>query len=763
MTKTKRNLILTTLICSALMVSACFATSVGAKSLSVNADEDGSIATDISQLESLDSGMTMLLRLTESDYMTASEWGTNSTAAYKWVDSLAYEDRENYNVCNAILDKNLDAYNFADYITIDGVALKEYSYVLMANKYTYVNSLGITFPTAVLNSASEIVVQAGCQLPSLNYSYFGMDWACMETQEDLVFTKKNGNWAKGYPFYGYEAETEYDANERYFYLRGHGSTYMGHTEAPTYDFTDVFSVNGWGDDGYALASTADTMQGTLFVADLVHPIDANAFKTIKLRLFSNVDRTLAAYNPSAITESSLGEAVETFSVTGKKFTTVTFSTAPYADENGMIERFVFQFLDNGSDKYGDNQFFIGSFLCLDNYSHLKFPIGVQGELTGAETLDTSKVFVNGESVDAINRHGKFAEAKWAIGEDGYEIQVNLAKTYTGKGAVKNEDLGYTGNHIQALKGLELPNGELLDRSYTYRMYEEECFIDYELIDEYEEIQATDIEVRIEPSSNNNIRFIITFDKKVTYQPYYHACETEEWREQSLHVFKGMYDKDISAAYVAGGFKAAFYDKILINGISVGEWHAIDDLPTCVHTHYGQTSLYTLDMSIDSYSEMYAPIYEAFKSGQDITIEIKSGMKFTTGTQTTQDYKFVINGYTATMEKDAEPIIVTYDGKVVDLADGEVIVSSTKAMESNILVHGMEKYSVTKRRKGDVVYFTLDFGGEVFTFGVRENIVNEIPAEEEKGCSSSLSAGNTLLTLAVVAIFAGVVMRRKRYE
>ena len=101
--------------------------------------------------------------------------------------------------------------------------------------------------------------------------------------------------------------------------------------------------------------------------------------------------------------------------------------------------------------------------------------------------------------------------------------------------------------------------------------------------------------------------------------------------------------------------------------------------------------------------------------------------------------------------------------MVGLADGEVIVSSTKAMESNILVHGMEKYSVTKRTEGDVVYFTLDFGGEVFTFGVRENIVNEIPAEEEKGCSSSLSAGSALLSMAAVAVFAGGVIRRKRYE
>ena len=269
-------------------------------------------------------------------------------------------------------------------------------------------------------------------------------------------------------------------------------------------------------------------------------------------------------------------------------------------------------------------------------------------------------------------------------------------------------------------------------------------------------------MRIETTSNDNIHFLIVFDKKIMDSPYYHACETEEWREKSLHIFKGMYDKEVTTAFVSGGFKASFYDNILINGISVGEWHAIDALPTCVHVHYGQTDLYTLDMSIDSYSEMYGPLYEAYQSGQDITIEIKSGMKFTTSIKTEKDYKFVVKGANVAMDKEAEPIKVFYDGKMVALADGDVIVSSTKAMESNIFVQGTEKYSVVKKTEGDVVYFTLDFGGEVFTFGVRENIVNEIPTEKS-GCSSSVTMGNAILAVTILSSCAIVAIRRKRYE
>ena len=72
--KIKRNLLSKALLCGALAVGSCFAAGMGAKALSVNADVGkvaesgvaaGKVATDITQLEALDGGATMLLRLTE--------------------------------------------------------------------------------------------------------------------------------------------------------------------------------------------------------------------------------------------------------------------------------------------------------------------------------------------------------------------------------------------------------------------------------------------------------------------------------------------------------------------------------------------------------------------------------------------------------------------------------------------------------------------------------------------------------------------------
>lgn len=578
-------------------------------------------------------------------------------------------------------------------------------------------------------------------------------------------------------FEDYEVGVEYDANKEYFSLRDMDSSYKGHFEAPTFEFTKIFSENNWGDDGYALASSI-AANGDLFVAELIHPINANKFGTIQVRVFSNVPRTFVSYNASNVTEESLGEVLETFSIP-QGWTTISLLSSLYVNENGKIDTIVLQFTNDG-DEYGiNNQFFIGSFSCLENsinglvyedsffvqelddFYHLTFRFNKKGVFGGDEVLDTAKIAVNGISIDDINSTGSYADAEWAAIQGIYQINVKLSKAYTGAAVIKNADLYYAGNSMTVCEGLTFPDGECLDRTYTCHTYKNENILDYELIGEYEDIENVNVKVRIEPTANDNIHFLIIFDKKITENPYYHACETEAWRDESLIVFKGMYDKEVSDAFVAGGFKTSFYDNILINGVSVGEWHAIDDLPTCVHVHYGQTDLYTLDMSIDSYSEMYAPLYEAFQKGEEITIEVKSGLKFTTGVQTTKDYKFVVKGSTVSKDEVAQSIKVYYDGQTVK--NGDVIVSSTKVMESNIYVQGMEGYDVNKTVNGNKVSFTItDENGNEFSFTVEENIVNDIPTDEG-GCASNLSMGNIILPLMSLSLFALFAIRRKKYE
>ncbi|MBQ7913055.1 MAG: hypothetical protein IJ308_04830 [Clostridia bacterium] len=769
-------------------VCALFATvfcllATGMKFPHAKAENENAISTQIDRVETLE-GVALTLYLTQTDYMTAEEWNTDSNEGYKWVDSLDYADRKNHNVHNALLDKNLSEYNYGEYIFVDGEPIKKDEITFHANRFTRVNTLGIDFADpAALANMQEITFKAGCQLPTLTYSYFGEgEFSCLTIEEDYSFKKHNGVWVRAYPFDGYEEGKLYDADEKAFYTREETSTYMGHKEAPMTYFTTTFEDNGWmAEKGYTLASVI-AEKGDLIVLELVNPINAEEFAAIELNVFSNVPRSFVAHNAYDITTSSFGEDLQFFSLPGREapsFTTITLLSAYYADENGMIDKFVFRILDDGSSNIMDNCFYVGAFACnrlnmvygdsflieeqQDAYN-LTYRFNAKGAFTGEESLDLSKVFINGESIEAINRRGQFATAKWTAIHGVYQIDVSLLKTYQGAAAIKNADNNFVGNNMQVAKGLALPNGEIIDRTYACRIYAGETFVDYEIMESYEDTRVEDVRVRLDynpnaPENDPNIHFLITFDKKITSQTYVHAAQTEAWRVISLAPFVDYYDKEISDAFVAGGFKSSLFESVFINGKSLGDWQANDSIPTAVLAHYGQTSLFTLDLSIDCTADMFDDLYAAFNSGEDITLEVKAGMKFTTAIKTAQDFKCVVNGSTVTTDGEKPEMQVFYDGKKVE--EGDVLHSASQASEHNIFVSGIESYSVQKSINGRTTTFVITYGeGESFGFAVQENIINEIPSEKE-GCSSSLSLGSVAILLTLATITLSV--RRKRYE
>ena len=768
-------------ICTLLAALFCFLTA-GVKPTPAKAENENATATQIDRVEVLNG--SFMLYLTQADYMTAEEWDTTSNEAYKWVASLDWADRKNHNVHNALLNKNLDKYNYGDYILVDDEAIEADQITLHANRFTRVNTLGIDFAPTVLANMQKITFKAGCQLPTLTYSYFGEgEFSCLTLEEDYIFKNHNGVWVRAYPFEGYEEGKLYDADEKSFYTREETSSFKGHKEAPMSHFETAFSDNGWmGEKGYVLSS-AIAEKGDLVVLEFVNPINAEEFAAIELNVFSNVPRSLAVHNAYDVTSSSLGDPLQTFTLPGRSaisFTTVTLISAYYADENGMIDTLVFRVLDDGSaTNRGDNCIYVGAFVCNrlnvvysnsflieegEDAYHLTYRFNAKGEFTGKESLPLSKVFVNGESIEAINRKGQFATAKWAAVQGVYQIDVTLLKAYEGTAAIKNADNNFAGNSMQVAKGLVLPNGEMIDRDYACRIYAGETFVDYEMLDSYEDTRVTSVHVGLDynpnaPENDPNIHFRIIFDEKITQRTYVHAAQTEAWRVVALTPYVGYYDEEISSAFVAGGFKASLFDNVFINGKSVGDWQASDAIPTAVLAHYGQTGLYTLDLSIDCLSDMYDDIYAAFNSGEDITIEIKSGMKFATAVKTTQDFKCVINGYSVTMGDEKPEMQVFYDGKKVE--EGDLLRSATPASENNISVQGIAEYSVQKTVNGNTTTFVISYGeNKSFIFAVKENIINEIPTEKE-GCSSSVSLGGVAILLAIATIVLSV--RRKHYE
>ena len=769
------------------------------------ADENNNIAAKVEKVTNWSDGSNLMFYFQQdegytTDYMTA-EWDTDDNASYNWYlrdpsfgmpeedyakfDSLggqlAYEDKDKYNMPNALLDKNLDAYNMGDYILIDGVPLKNYGYTLYANRLTHVHTLSIEAAagSALFANASELKILAGCTLPTLTYSYFGEGEAsALVIEEEQNFRAKDGAWVKSYPFDGYESGELYDASEQFFYLRAQGSTYKGHLEAPIFEYTDVFSRNGWGgDEGYAIASTADTVKGSIMVIELVNPIDVQEFGLIYLNVCLNTPRKLVSHNASAITSESLGQNSEVFNI-AQGFTTIKLLSALYANEDGMVETLVFEFLDDGNEDRNQNQFFVTSFYCEkllittpvydesliiqedENNYNVTFRFNKKGELLNTEA-DLSKIFFNGESLATVTQNGGEVRADWSAIQNIYQLNVTLSKAYKGAAQIKNPDNNYAGNKVRVDQGLAFPNGEPLDRDYTCHVYGSEQFADYELLKDYQEANVVDVTGFIDTNSADNIHFLITFDVQITSQIYYHACEREGWRSSELPKYN-LYDGTFSPVYIAGGFKSSLLDNLLINGKTLGEYHADDAYTTCVFVQVGQTNLYSLDLSIDSNSATYDALYPLFTSGNGIELEIREGLKFTTGYKVNESTKYVLSNGNFQSQANLGEMEVFFDGKRV--AEGGVIEVETVATKESVSVSGVDSFTVVISEVDGLKKFTVESSdGQIVTFSVRENLTALPTKKTDEGCGSTLSIGFAGVGAALLLGAVAVVKGKKKDE
>ena len=750
---------------------------------------EGNIPSTIKQIEVINSDKTVIFSLSETDYITSPlPESITDVAQYKWVDALAYEDRQNYNVCNAVLELNLNEFNYADYILVDGVAVKNYSHILMANKFQRVNGLGITFTDDVLTNATEIELKAGCTIPTLARSYFGVEeQSAIVIEEDTLFRKHNGVWALAYRFSGYEAGVVYDASEQYFYGRPVDSNFKGHLEAPTCQFSRNYEAVG--DYDYVLASTKDTVKGSLFVMEFINPIDAEIFTTIHLRFYVHEPRTMVTYNASEVTEESLGEPLEDVLAAGG-WASVSLTSALYVNDDGLVDTLVFQFTNDGDleneerNYVGVGEFSLGaeksegmihdkSLIIKETEEAylLNFRFNKKGEFT-SDVLDGSKFLINGVSFDDIKAAADGAEGKWISLRGIYQINITLPKTYTGEGQLKNADLDYACNKITLKKGFAFPNGEQLDKTYNYNVYraftdsqifEKEIIIDVETDKAFEETKVTNIFWEVREDLAGNLCIHVRFNKNITNTMVAHICEHEKWRESTLNS-AGLYDKTFSGSFIAGGYKTSLMDSIVINGQTIGDIHARNTHQTCIFAHYGQTSFYGIDISINSGTMIYEQLAPLFEQGNGVTIEIKEGFKFATGKKTAENFKFDLKDGVFVLDED-KTATVYFDGQPVE--NGETLNVDYEALESSVYVTGVNEYQVTKTADGDTATFTVTHEGGTFVFHVKQTVVKspdvENPSQDDEksgGCFSSAAIG----AAAILTVLAGVMtIGRKRDE
>ncbi len=788
-------------------VGACF----GLNTTATVADTGvaNSIEATITEVnnESLDNGNSFVMVLSANDYMTASEW---SDRDYKWLNAEGVQDfagRSDIdlsanNVANAQLDQNLGEYNFEEYILIDGKPLSEFSqasqtntYALIANKRTRPNTISIDFQPNVLSGIELIEIKAGCQLPTLAYSYLGTgEFSCIEVQEDAVYENRNGAWIKY--FKGYEEGVEYEGSEDYLHC-SFEATYKGHTAVPLNAYTDFFmknAVQGEYLQGKAVVSAANTEKGNVMLLRFVNPIDAQEFSRLNLRVYINHQVDVLTYNADAITEEELGPALESFTVNGGQFSSLTLNSALYADDNGEISQIVFQFAEDCQPQYNANGEILydqAGRIIRDTFHFVSFNVakttdntlvsedsfmlvddGDQYALTfrfhksGSSqnmTLDTSKVAVNDVLLSDVLAECSEATAEWYSAKGIYQINVSLPKSYTGAARIKNAEYGFAGNNMSVLKGLAFPNGDLLAKNYTCHLYAGERILDSELVQSYQAIEVENVLFSFIDSSQN-LNFTIYFSGPITTSLYNHACEREDWRsdEETSKIIN--YDGGSSDIFVNGGYKASLLDKVVINGRTIGEWHAFDAAAlTNVQVHYGVgLELNRMDIRFEAVSKnTYDQLYGLVSDGNGVTVEVLSGLKFMTNNATTKTQAFKMVNGEFKLQQEAGVIHVYYNGSEVQ--NGQEITVQTSVSDASIAVEGVEEYSVSRADVDGKKVYTIAYGnGLELTFTVVEDVV-VVTKEEKDGCFAAVGANSVLAALAIGAALTIIAKRGKQYE
>ena len=513
------------------------------------------------------------------------------------------------------------------------------------------------------------------------------------------------------------------------------------------------------------------------------PIDATKFNKINLTIYTNYARQLRTYNANDITPSSLGEPLEDFAVGGGLFFEISLSTALYANENNEVRTIVFQFADDGRVEANGqrHQFFFVSFslsnepiLTKDSFIlnqtqnayQLVLRFNKTGKNSGNMQVDEDKVMVNGVPFSAIKAECEAATATWRVVHGVYQIDINLPKDYKGVAQVKNADLNFVGNSIGAQKDLSFPNGDKLDKSYAIHIYEGEKILDYELASQFKPVEVLSVGYRYTEGSGN-LRFTLYFDQEITSSQYYHACERESWRESELGDLDGdLYDKGITDIFVNGGYKSSLLDSIIINGKTIGEWHAQNGKAlTCVQIHYGNTALNCVDIIFESATHStYDIMNELVQSGNGVTIEIKEGFKFISNQATTETKVFQLENGAFHLVEEETGLAVYFNGALVE--EGETIVLAIPVSEKSLFVDGVNDYQITTKKNGEYTIYTITYGdGNSFLFQVKGELTDATPkvSKTDEGCGSAISGISALGALAAVAVVGFIKKGGKKNE
>ena len=267
-------------------------------------------------------------------------------------------------------------------------------------------------------------------------------------------------------------------------------------------------------------------------------------------------------------------------------------------------------------------------------------------------------------------------------------------------------------------------------------------------------------------NSKNLVINIHFNNQITGNPMYYLCNPDSFNKKEVAKLNGeviLYDENMAEAFIYGGYKSSLLDHVKINGNTLAEWMAMDELKgspgynTAVMMHYGQMGDRVATIIVTSNTKIGEILNKSYKNGE-LQVLLEEGLKFTSGRAVLEDAAYKYDG-TAWKKVSADAFAVYYDGQKVE--DGEEIVVEKLVSADNITVMGDGEYKIEESVSDDTATYTIWDGEEKkLSFRVKGNQI--IPAESTEIPYVTMAVGGVVILILAVA---GVVIlkgRRKKH-
>ncbi len=538
----------------------------------------------------------------------------------------------------------------------------------------------------------------------------------------------------------YHLGVTYDVDENYAKVQN-SDMYNGLKVVPFTERSQFWTTEAKVDSdmGYGLiANRLDGQpisKGNVMIFEFVTEIPAKKFEVLNLTLATSTQEgaTFEVYNVSEIKNGQLGPVRQRVSADFWNFKVNNLALSSLADKNGYVSGIALRLVTDEAATFTVGSFSLatmdslvvaGGADILDNKISVTettstYDFYIEFNKTGSTISHANEatlgdmISVNDVKVSEINKKETHVRVQWQL-MGRYNMKVSVDKDYVGPGSIINKDLLLVGNCIELQKGLPFPDGDKLSDNFALHIYVTDNIVDVQEEKEYMPIELNGI--RSQMDQNDNLMITLSFNNQVTGDHLYYANNPESFNSKELSKLNGeviYYDADMSKAFIYGGYKSSLLDHLKINGNSIGEWLAKDQVSgspaynTAIMIHYGMEGGKTATIFVGKESNIFKEILKSYEN-ETMRITLEEGLKFTTGKAlgTTSTYGYEENVWT---KLSTDGFSVYYDGQKVE--DGAKLTVNNTVSANNIEIYGEGNYRIEEAVSGMTATYTIYDGEE----------------------------------------------------